>query len=125
MSTDHGPDCFACADPVEAARQIAAERAELNAWAERSRQRRAEGERANEASLKLLAAGDRAGADREYARAHHELQAANAIACNVRFGRAHLKRVEAAHPQVPRRLTEQQGGIPNDAYTADDHPKGM
>ena len=27
--------------------------------------------------------------------------------------------------ETPRRLTEQQGGIPNDAYTADDHPKGM
>ena len=27
--------------------------------------------------------------------------------------------------ETPRRLTEQQGGIPNDAYTADDYPKGM
>lgn len=27
--------------------------------------------------------------------------------------------------RTPRRLTEQDGGIPNDAYTAADHPKGM
>lgn len=27
--------------------------------------------------------------------------------------------------ESPRRLTEQEGGIPNDAYTADDYPKGM
>lgn len=28
-------------------------------------------------------------------------------------------------PETPRRLTEQQGGIPNDAYGPGDHPKGM
>lgn len=100
--TDHGPDCIACTDPAAAARQIAAERAELDTWAKRGRDRRAEGERAEQQSRKLLIAGDRDGADREYARAHHELQAANAIACNVRFGRAHLERVEAAHPGLAR-----------------------
>jgi hypothetical protein len=105
MSTDHGPDCIACSDPAAAARQIAAERAELDAWAERGRRRRAEGERAREASLKLLVAGDRDGSDREEARALHELRAANAIACNVRMGRAHLDRVEAAHPHLAERGT--------------------
>jgi hypothetical protein len=104
MSIDHGPDCYACTDPVGAARQIAAERAELDAWAERGRRRRAEGERAREASLKLLVAGDRDGADREEARMLHELRAANAIACDIRFRRAHLNRVEEAHPAVRDRL---------------------
>lgn len=99
---DHGPDCIACTDPAEAARQIAAERAELDSWAEFGRGRRAEGERAREASMKLLIAGDRAESELEDARSLHELRAANAIACNVRFGRAHLDRVEAAHPQLPR-----------------------
>ena len=99
---DHGPDCIACTDPAAAVRQIAEQRAELDAWAKRSRDRRAEGERAERQSRRLLAAGDREGADREYARAHHELQAANAIACDIRFGRAHLERVEAAHPGLAR-----------------------
>jgi hypothetical protein len=104
MSTDHGPDCYACTDPAGAAQQIAAERAELNAWAERGRQRRAEGERARKASLKLLVGGDRDGADHEEALMLHELRAANAIACDVRFVRAHLNRVEAAHPAVRNHL---------------------
>ena len=98
--TDHGPTCYACTDPAGAARQIAAERAELDEWAERSRQRRAEGERALQASLDLLVAGDRDAAEREYARALHELRVANAIASDVGFSRAHLDRVEAAHPAV-------------------------
>ena len=98
--TDHGPDCIACTDPAEAARQIAAERAELDTWAERGQARRTEGERARKASMKLLIAGNRDESDLEDARAQHELRAANAIACNVRMGRAHLDRVEAAHPQL-------------------------
>lgn len=37
-----------------------------------------------------------------------------------------LRALDAEQPEeTPRRLTEQQGGIPNDAYTADDYPKGM
>jgi hypothetical protein len=34
----------------------------------------------------------------------HELRAANAIACDIRFRRAHLNRVEEAHPAVRDRL---------------------
>lgn len=100
----HGPGCLACNDPATAAARIAAEHAELDALAEQSRQRRAEGRRADQASLDLLVAGDRARADAERARALHELQAANAIASEVRFGRAHLARVEAAHPHLRTHL---------------------
>lgn len=32
---------------------------------------------------------------------------------------------QSAQRSAPRRRTEQQGGIPNDAYTAADRPKGM
>ena len=113
--TDHGPTCYACTDPAGAARQIAAERAELDEWAERSRQRRAEGERALQTSLDLLVAGDRDAAEREYARALHELRVASAIASDVGFSRAHLDRVEAAHPAVKQgsaRVTAHQPPAP-------------
>lgn len=79
----HGPTCLACTDPAEAARQIAAARARLDAEAARARDHRAKGEAAQNQVEKL-----------------HHLGAANAIASGIRMERAHLNRVEAAHPKL-------------------------
>lgn len=100
-SVNHGPKCLACIDPGEARRQIAAERAALDREATRAAERRKTGEAAREQALQATVGS------REYEsallRVQYELGTANALAQNVRMHRAHLDRVEAAHPALRAR----------------------
>lgn len=95
---DHGPDCTACHNPGEASLQIASHRAELDTYAARARRHREAGEAARE-QLRSTDIGSP-----EYAEVQErmltELGDANAIAQSVMFHRAHLDRVEAAHPAL-------------------------
>lgn len=100
-TVSHGPDCLACTDPAEAARQIAAERAELDVEAARASRHREAGERARRDHLALLLAGSPQAGEAQ-SRMLRDLGAANAIATGVRMRRAHLRRVEAAHPPLTR-----------------------
>ena len=102
--TDHGPDCWACTDPAAAAQHIAAERADLDVEAARAREHRATGEALDARSRDNLIAGRHDAAAALYGRALQHLQVANALASGVGFSRAHLARVEAAHPKVAEAL---------------------
>ena len=96
---DHGPDCYACADPAGAAQQIAAERADLDAEAAAARELRAAGERL---AAKYWRPSDLSAEDWQAVQfvVNARLEIANVAASNVRFARAHLARVEAAHPRL-------------------------
>jgi hypothetical protein len=95
---DHGPNCIACHDPEQARQLIAADRAGLDAETARAAEHQRAGE---EARQRYLTPGL---TDSEFAEAqtlmHHELGTANAIAQDVLMHRAHLDRVEAAHPSL-------------------------
>ena len=97
-TVDHGPDCIACHDPAEARRLIAKERAELDAETARAAEHRKASE---EARHWYLTPGL---TDEQFIEAQtlmrRELGTANAIAQGVLVGRAHLDRVEAAHPSL-------------------------
>jgi hypothetical protein len=101
MNVDHGPDCYACTDPAGAARQIAEERTDLDAEAAAAVELRAAGERlAAEYPRPSDLSADDWQAVQDVVRARLEI--ANVAACSVRFARAHLNRVEAAHPALHR-----------------------
>ena len=100
----HGPDCYACTNPAAAAKQLAADRAALDADATRAREHRAAAEALTARALDNLVAGRPDAATALDARAHLHFQAANAIASGIGFSRAHLDRVQAAHPDVRERL---------------------
>lgn len=96
----HGPNCIACTDPTQAREQIAADRAALDLEAARAKAHREAGEAAREEEYQtLISGGDTTDARN---RMLYELGTANAIQDRVNFHRAHLDRVENAHP----RLTE-------------------
>lgn len=97
----HGDTCYACTDPAAAARQMAAERAELDAEAIRAYEHRAAGEAFQTRARDNLIAGRPAASAALDMRALQHLQLANALASGVRISRAHLDRVEAAHPNLP------------------------
>lgn len=125
MKTDHGPDCYACNDPAGAARQIAEQRAQIKAARSRARQHREWADWVKAKFYLFAGATDAAEFRLVQGLMEHHYGTANALAGGASFDSAHLDRVAKAHPALPTRLTEQQGGIPNDAYTADDTPKGM
>lgn len=100
----HGDACYACADPAGAARQMAAEHAALDFEATRAREHRLAGESMDRRARDNLIAGRGSAAELLDARAILHLQLANALACAVRFDRAQLERVAAAHPAVRERL---------------------
>lgn len=97
-SVNHGPKCIACTNPAEARRGIAAERAALDEQAARAARHRAAGEAAREENQR--ADVDSPEFAETQARMIRELGTANAILQGVRMYRAHLDRVEAAHPAL-------------------------
>jgi hypothetical protein len=100
---DHGPKCIACTNPAEARRGIAAERAALDEQAALAARHRAAGEAAREENRR--ADVDSPEFAETQARMIRELGTANAILQGVRMYRAHLDRVEAAHPAVRKSAT--------------------
>lgn len=98
----HGPGCYACADPDGAARQLAAERAEIEAAQARARRHRQWGEWIRTKFYLFAGATDQHEFELVQALMLHHLTAANAIASAAGFDRAHLDRVEAAHPELSR-----------------------
>jgi hypothetical protein len=97
-TVDHGPNCIACHDPEQARGLIAAERAGLDSEAACAAEHRKAGE---DARQRYLTPGL---TDEEFMQAQtlmrRELGTANAIQQGVNFQRAHLDRVEAAHPAL-------------------------
>ncbi|MFB4306938.1 hypothetical protein [Actinomadura sp. GTD37] len=96
----HGPGCYACTDPVAAAAQLAAERAVFEVEAVRAREHRVVGEALDVRARDNLVAGRGGAAALLDGRALQHFQVANALGSGVRFSRAHLERVVAAHPKV-------------------------
>ncbi|HEX5565836.1 MAG TPA: hypothetical protein VFY14_02665 [Streptomyces sp.] len=94
----HGPDCYACTDPSGAAQQMAAERAELDITAARAREHRVTADALDARAVDNRIAGRTRAAELLEQQALQHAQTANALASGVRFSRAHLARVVAAHP---------------------------
>ena len=97
--TDHGPDCIACTDPALAAAHITARRAKLDDEAAAVREIR---ESVDELRAKYPPSADLAPDDAQAVQDVIRMRCgiANAAQLTVNQTRAHLDRVEAAHPQL-------------------------
>ena len=93
--TDHGPSCIACTDPDTAKRQMAEDRADLDAMAKIAAERRQKGEAARERMYRADVGSREFAALQKYML--NELGAANGIAQNVMMHRAQLDRAAQAH----------------------------